>query len=648
MTIDKTGKGVQIHDEDTSISFEKAAVTYMHSKLGEFERMRSIREDIWLECWGLYLGSPEARAELKAMMLRSVGNVNTEWRHNLNTGKAYEQVETIVAYLQQAFFPNRDWFDAQPLHPGYAELSRIIKNFTLKKLKQANFITHWEMFLRQMCITGQSVLALPWRYDEREVTRNYRKPNGQVGQRKKREVTYNNNDFEVLDIFDIYTDYSCHDIEKAPLIRRFLKDKAEVMELLDTGVYSGITKKEVMELDGLEDSTFTGRHAKEAVERFQGIQTNSLGDTLNEKVELFEYWGDLVINGYYYRDHYAVFTSNHLLQFEPNPFNYGKPFVFGTYTPIVRSPVALGVIEPVLGLIHELDIITNQRLDSLELSVDTMWEMVDDGSLAPEEIYTKPGKVFPVSQPNTLIPIQSSKNFIVTYDEAVTLEQRIDKNNGTGNFISANTARSGERVTATEVQATKDAGGNRLSNVHKHIEETSLIPFLDKLFKSYQQFIIDEEIVRIPSESIPDAYDFVAVGLEDFENDFRLVPVGADHVADKEYEVNQLMTFLQVAGGNEQMASMLNFENILYDLARKMGIDDIDQFINKPEAPEEPMMPQMPMQQQEQTVEQQVGKPMANYMEASLSADGGQQLAKDMLGLDLEQADISKAMQSAM
>ncbi len=625
---------VKISDKPfaNSGTFNQKLFSYVHNKFEIFKTGRRRREDVWLECWAMYLGTPEAREIIKARILRHVGNVNNDWRHNLSTGKGFEQVETILAYLQQAFFPNRDWFDVIPLVPGIQEDAMTIKNFAKNKLIEAKFISHWELFLRQLCITGSSVLALPWRYETRRQKKRIRVFNNDDPEnitfsvKEEIRTIFNNNDFEVLDVFDVYFDPIAISVNDSPLIRRVIRTRAELAEDIQSGFYQNITLKELEELPAYQPSDESTTNQSE-VSDYLGLEDRLQGQW-NDKIELYEYWGDAPVDNYIYKDVVATWSNGKILRFENNPFWYGRPFVIGTYTPIVRSIAALGVIEPALGMLHELDILTNQRLDNLELSVDTMWEKVDDGSLNDEDVYTQPGKVFNVSQPNTLRPIAAAQNFTITYDEGIVLESRIDKNAGTGNLISANAARAGERVTATEVNATRSAGGNRLSEIHKHIEQTSFLPVLDKIFRSYQQFIVEDEIVRIPGEN-PGDFDFVAVGQTELSQEVQFMPVGADHIANKEFEVNQRLAFLQIAAQNPQMSERINYFNFMLDLARRMGIDDVEQFIVQQEPAAPANAPTI-----RDTIAQTQGQTAANAVNAEFQADNGAGLLRDAFNIN--------------
>ncbi|MGH2413005.1 MAG: hypothetical protein ACRDEA_04800, partial [Microcystaceae cyanobacterium] len=211
---------------DTGGTFEDGVNHYVKQQLASFSQARLEKEETWLECWSMYLGTPEARRHLKTRVFKSLGNVNSSWRHDITTGKAFEQVETVVAYLMQAFFPNRDWFDVRPMAAGHMDLVKPVKEYTRTKFYECKFTSYWEMFIRQMTIVGSSVIALPWRVEtvqwKKKVKVNrpkYKKThyaNYDEGltfkEVKENRIVYNAPAFEVLDMFDCYLDPRAIDI----------------------------------------------------------------------------------------------------------------------------------------------------------------------------------------------------------------------------------------------------------------------------------------------------------------------------------------------------------------------------------------------------------------------------------------------------
>lgn len=625
----------------------------------EFVRYRSARqpkEDIWTECWAVYNGSPEALKYTQRLAARTVGEVATEWRHKISPGKAFENVETINSYLQSAFFPNRDWFDLVPMYSGSSEVADVVKKFLKTKLKQAQFRTHWDMFTRQLLITGTSVLALPWRKEVIPQLKRVRveyplqdETGKEIGKNTRFETKviqkqiYNGAEFETLSMFDCFFDPDeTTDINRANFIRRLVKNKGELMRLINNGFYPHLDPLDVVKHKNNNNNNSLSESKKRTVATFHGINWYP-----TDLVEIIEFWGNVQTRDGYYEDTIVTCLGDKVARFENNPYWGGKPFVVGTYTPVPNQIYGLGCIEPVLGLLHELSIVTNQRLDNLELSLDTMWTCVDDGTLNVEDVFTAPGKIIEVADHNSLRPLQHNQQFVVSYQESGLLEQTIDKTSGTGAFIGVGQGRGGERVTAQEVQAVRDAGGNRLGNIHRHIEQTALHLTLKKLYRSCQQFVTEDEIIRIPGFQ-PGEYLYVQVGMEELVHDFDIEVVGAGHIADKEYELQKRLDFINLVGGNSVMAEQLDWTEVMKDLAKRFGFDDLDRFIKKQQTPA-PEMPQLPPEAAAMLPPEDAaavmdaawrtgGKPGQDRALAELLKDGGQSALEqtmDTLGVSL-------------
>jgi hypothetical protein len=259
-----------------------------------------------------------------------------------------------------------------------------------------------------------------------------------------------------------------------------------------------------------------------------------------------------------------------------------------------------------------------------------------------------------VTTKGTITPIEMPNSFVVTYEESSFLEQRIDKNTGTGAFVSPGQGRNGERVTAAEVAATQQAGGNRLSGVHKHIEETSLLPLLEKVFRSCQQFVVEDEVVTVAGKN-PGQVDYIAVGVEELQKDFKIVPVGADHVVDKEYKLNKLLQFLQVSSQYPETQKNVNYYNLQIDIARLLGLDEIERYIMEdfnpnPSSAEQPSPSGDPSALPQQTTgmdainyeaQRMGGKTMENMIGGEMQLDGGMGLMSQITGQpDLEMPEL--------
>lgn len=619
-----------------------------------FQDRRRVKTDRMLECWAAYLGTPEAQDYLRADAIRrTVGDVEKDWRHKINSGKAYDIVETIVGYLMGATFPNKDWFDMVPQAPlgmdeEYAAFVRVMKAFLNGKLEESHFKTKWETFLRQLVITGTSVISLPWVLDTRPTYKNVKVRVGErdvIRQETVQKVIYNAPMINVEDMLDLYLDPDADDPNCADMLRRMVKTKAEVMRLIENETYNLADKEDIKRCKYFQRGKSDNRIQ---FEHFQGISGQQDWHP-SDKVEVWEFWGKLQLQDMELADVVVTFTDNTILRCETNPYWGGKPFIVGTFTQVLNSPYGMGALEPALGALHAKDIIANNRLDAIEITVNPMWMFRNDGTVDPNDIYSEPGRLIPVSDMNSISPMPIDRNFQgMSVQEETLLEQKIDKTTGTGAFVGSGVGRSGERVTATEVQAVRDAGGNRLSNVHAHIEDTSLLPFLQRAYQYAQQYVVDPEIVRARG-NVADEWWYAEVGIDQLSIDFSVLPMGSKHVADKEFELRMRSEWIATITSVPEMAQLVNWGEVAKDVTARFTGEEAKRFIMDapPEqpAPEEPSpQDQLAAMQAEQAMAptpQEVmvegagqvgGKELAMALQGQIAADGGQQALGGMMG----------------
>lgn len=556
----------------------------------QYQNARRTKESTWMECWQAYLGSPEAVADfIGAGVLRGSSTDAAQfWRHRIHKSKAYSNVETVVGYMTGAFFPNKEWVSLTPQLPGLAQLEPVLNKYFLHKLDSAGFKAEWALFLRQLCITGSSCIALPWRREAVPVHQRHpvTTPNADEGGLMKRgpyresvveRVVYNAPEFEVVNCFDYWLDPREPNPQRANMVRRVSRTKGHLLEEIQLGLYPHLQAGHVC----MAPSTTHTNNDKRAVQYYQGISWCP-----EDEIELYEFWGNLETSEGVFKDVHVVTLGPHVALFENNPFWGGRPFIHGSYTPVVGTPYGLGLLEPALGCLHELDSITNQRLDNSELVMNGMWTYTPDGVLRVEDVYSEPGRVIQVADHNSIRPLQlGSPNFTVSYSEQQNLEADIDQATGTGSFINVGQGRGGDRVTAQEIQATRDAGGNRLTSVYTWVSTTAFEPLLNRVWQSIRQFVTEDETLRLSENSV-DGPKWVWLTIEPTDlGEFHVKPVGADHIADREFALNKRLQFLDLVSANPVMSEQLDWLEVMKDLASRFGYDDFDRFM-KPAPPE--------------------------------------------------------------
>lgn len=578
--------------------------SHIHNCLESYKLGRAGLEDIWMNAWAAYFGTPDAQDFERSRTLEVVGNVGNDWRHKINTGKGYEIVETIHGYFMSAIFPNSQWFTIESQEPMHQDMARLLRKYFAQQLDNWNFRSHMESFLRQLIITGTSCLFMPWR-------------DGKIK-------------YEVLDNFDIFVDPEEPTCTDSPLIRRMLRTRVEILKDIRAGIYEDIAEYDLVNIGGRH---VMYEHDADRVRQFQGLNTD-IDYSLSDKLEVIEYWGDIVLEGIAYHDYYAVVVGDHLVRFEKNPYKAGRPFTLCTYTPIVRQPYGMGALQSSMGVLHELNLITNQRLDNVEIAVNTMFTKKASSILRTEDVWVEPGRVFEVTEHDDLQPVAVAKDGItVSYQEAGLLESTAEKNTGTGPLVSTGQPRGGERVTAAEVSMVREAGSNRLSNNHKHIENTGIIPILKTTLANCRQFETKDEIVRIAGVGAGE-FNYYQVGALEIRNQkFVMKPRGADYIIEQRDYIQKRTAFIQLVVATPQFEGKIDFDKILLDLLHNWGFEEPEAYLT----PQQSEQQQANLQPEPGSVQAMGGAGLQQALDNEILVDGGESLMQNTTGMTLPQ-----------
>lgn len=596
--------------EKTSPNFggavkEADIVGYISDRMHSWCNARAEAEQMWLMAWSQYLPSYSATQWSRNTALYNVGR-SMDWRHRVNCGKAYELVEQVHSILYQATFPNDNWLRIVPSEPGYMEIARVMTRYMKQKLTYDwHFKREYSASLRQMIITGNTAMEISWR-------------NGDMF-------------FKTLDIFEIFVPPTAENSgDDKPIARKLWLTRADVAEKIRSGEYTNVTLEEISQFQS--DSAEYFRASSDKVKHFAGIQ---VGDeySWNDKVSITEWWGCVHLPYVTIRNVHCILLGNaRIVSIKPNNYKCGVPIVMGTFIPVVRQPYGIGTIQPVQGLIHTYESMVNQRLDNVELLINQMFEVVDDGVVDIEEVYSEPGKAIKVAQKGTVTPIPSGTNPQIAYAETSRLNADIDRTMGAGAYLGAGAPRDAERVTRAEIEYTRQSGGNRLTSVFSDVSSEFLSPILFKCLKNLQQFQYKEELIDVPSRTEPGGVDYIAIGREELALPYKIIPMGAEHVAERDEYIRKRMEFLALVSQNEMLAQLVNFEKLLLDLLNNWGFDDPESYLAQPE-PEPETEP-----------EQSIGDNLlGKHVNRSMMTDGGQSIA-NQFGIPAGQQDIAAAL----
>lgn len=579
---------------ESSATTEELANEIM-SRFLDAKAARLQAEDVWNQSYRLWRNSSVDKEVLRGKAAHEVQSSN-KWRHRVNTAKTFEVVETLVSYFKAATFPSDAWFEVRPMTPELGGVVDLIQLAVRNHLDKAKISLMFEQFARNCMLFGFATWRLGWKID---VERSY-------------ERLFNPADLTYSDKV-VNKDVSCLSLTVPSPFDVWLDGHYE-------GTWCRLHLSRSEFLAYVEDEYFTATPASVTNYNPRIAETSDSPNLEKQEThhceELIEFYGDISVGDSVWKNIHAVFLGKQLIRLAESEYWCGSPYVSMLTLPDINSVYGLSSLHPNLGMLHVDNVLTNFRLDNLLLHMQGMWEHVQDGLLNTEDLVMEPGKIFKVANKGNLSRLDMGPpNFTVGYNEQNVLEAAIDRNMATGPLIGAGQPRRGDRVTAEEIIAVRDSGGNRLNCTHTAIETDGTLPMLSKVFKLIQQFQTEEVIVQKYNDSQKDI-EFIAVPPDVFSLPVEILPVGANFVIEQSRNIQSLMQLLDISSRNEQMSAMIDYKEILLATMKQLRLPNPTRYIVK-EAPALSAEQEPPMD-----------------LSASIGGDITQQASQQMLATD--------------
>jgi Bacteriophage head to tail connecting protein len=534
--------------------------------LSTMDRERSARSVLsgrWKDLWSLYRTDP--------LKLRT----DEGWQSKLNDGRVFEIVETVASYIRDALFFSDNWVQLEANEPELGEVVPLVSTYFRTCLNKSNLKREFRVFIRQLLLLGFSGMAIEY-VDDKLV-------------------------FTTISANDVYIESNRRLDDNSYAFRDVWLNYSSFVEQVESGT---------LELpDDYTLDEFWDKYKGTYTDRVYKVQPSDVGDVWNENVRLTEYWCPV-------ERKLLKFVDVHLLAEEEATV---CPWQLLVLYELPDNAYGLSILDSSIGLILENNCIMNRRLDNMALSVDNMWLFIDDGVTNPEDIKSEPGKVITAARPDVLTPLYPpTNNFQVTYQESAIIDQRIDRNTGTGALISSGQYRSGDRVTATEVNSVKDAGGNKLTDVYEYVENSFVLPLLNVALELVRKHV-KAAVVKIASER-PGVYDYFRMLPKDFSYSYSVFLSASQSIINRDRNIRRLQEFMALVAGVPQFAEFVDYSNLYDDLLRKFGFDDPERY-RKQQEPEQAPPPVSPMDALSQGASELMGGTGANAVSA-MAASG--------------------------
>lgn len=541
----------------------------------DFRRWKQARAQLeckWRECWEAYL------CDVKGLYTEPDGA--TPDRSRIARPVLYESVEAIHSNLMNHLFPASERFftvigktEADQVH------AHTIEEYLQNKLEETGFLEKFSLFLKQAVITGNTVAAVPWKRltEVRRIDQAITLLGVTIGYQKipVEQIVFNGPDLEVIDIFDFVLDPDASDFDSANVIR---KVERSLSELQSNPAYSYLEAlNPTHEIADADDAN------KQSRRRAFGIDEAipATGKSPNT-VKLLEAWGDFTVGDTIYRNHVCVVANDStVIRFEPNPYDCGrKPFIFSSFIPVPNELYGISAIEKSLGLQHAINTLTNQKLDVINLSINSPFTyLINDDVFDPENMVTRPGALIPVKSHETLRPISYLNNFTVAFTEIGDLKNEIQEATGALKYFTG--AEGDTQRTATEVSALLNGGSQKFSSFLSHLEHSSLLPLLKLVFEQARQFVHEPESLRtIGSDGCMRFKEISPDVLKSAECAFRVD--GSRGLLFKEKELQSIGVFLKMVENSPALRGQVNLLALYKKVYRRLGFTDEAEIFGKP------------------------------------------------------------------
>jgi hypothetical protein len=533
---------------------EKAFVESVLEDLKTRRELRKDKEATWKACWKAY------HSEMTVTPTKQQADRNQVARPII-----FQAVENLHNTIMSQLFPKSGRF-FHVFGQGQADQEDASRLETLlhHKLATQDFQSAFGIFLKQLLVTGNSVMMMPWHYEHGKRLRQV--PIKRLGLTvgyapQEQDVLLEQGPrFDVLNIQDVYIDETVKDWREGTLIRRISKRLNQVLQeprYIQTEAIA-VALKDLTKNDP---------------------KLNKI-PSAEQPLTLIELWGDVWINGRSYENHVAVVVeeTGTLIRFEPHGLQSGQaPFVFAPLIPVPHEGYGIGAVEKSLGLQHAINALTNQKLDILNLCINSPFTyLLNDDVFDPLSMDYRPGALIAVKNHDTLRPLPLvAQNITVAFQEIEDLKIEVMETSGSLRLMTgALEASNSSPRTATEVNTISENAHRKYDGMLMQLEQDCLEPMLQLIYELSKQFwIYPEELRFIENQGSTARYE--AISPEVFQRsccDIRVL--GSRGQLKEEQELESILFFLKTVQSWPELLPRLNMDAILKRIIRNLGFRD--------------------------------------------------------------------------
>lgn len=526
---------------------------------------RTSFETLWDEIYRLYFG-------------QAVG-AKVPTRAKLFVPIVFQVIEAAVPKVINTLFNGEEFFDVVPTVASDEPIGISIKKLLTYQLGQSDVFIKFVDFTKQLLLYGTSYMFVFWKVRRQwtwtRVPKQVQKSffgfklgaTTEWEDLKEYKVVEKRPEFDVLDILDVFPDPDAKNDKagyngKAIWVRSFI-DLDELKELA-SGPYPVYTNVVEANIKG-DSQTYTDSRRS----RFSARNTSA--PMAKNQVELLTRWGLYDLDGDGIREETQIVIANRkqIIRCKANPFHHQKRPVLRTPCfPVPGEWFGIGLVEPVIGLQHEVNTLRRQRIDNINIVINRMWKVNSTADVELDTLISSPNGIVITDDMNAVEALNTPEITGSNMQESQIAMQDIE--NTTISKAAQGTQTNGALGrTASGAKLLVSQALDKFVLVVRLIEEFALKRTLRMYHQLNIQMIDDDQTLRDPG-MYGHLFD-EKITADMLKADVQFKMIGINEMVGKEARINQAVSYMGVFGNFLDGNSITYFAKKVADL---MGFDD--------------------------------------------------------------------------
>lgn len=585
---------IQIATAEGASEFEvleaqKKIVDKHVARFREWEDWRRPYEMLWTEIYRLY------------MTTNGVQKLMT--RAKVMLPIVFQIVEAGMAKLVSIIFGQPQFFDVvsmNALNPVPDPILEKIQILLKNQLDKASFFTKFIDFAKQLFLYGTSYFYVYWKVRrewvyERTATRQQVTQDGIVidpnaltwEKTLEYKVIERRPEIDVLPIEAVFPDPEACTVADCRGVYVVTYTSMDQLEELSTGKYPIYSNFAQVKEFGASDRETQFKADKRTIRGTGSLKPTKMGKT---SVELITWWGKEDLDGDGIQEEVQIVIANRqtVIKAMRNPFEHQeRPIIKACLFPVPLEWYGLGLIEPVIPLVHELVTLRNQNLDMNNLIINRMWKVDSLADVELDTLITSPNGII-ITHPMEGVEALNQAEIPYSPREMTGMIQNDIENATTPKSIQGSGESSAVGRTARGAQLIISQALEKFGMGAKLIESEGVKPVLEMCLKLDAQFLDNDDVLDDPQfygGIFPER-----LSPEEIRSNITFKMLGLSETITKEAMLNQIIAFVNTWKGLPGV-NWTEIAKINWDLMQ-LKHDSSEIILEQPQMPPMPGAPE--------------------------------------------------------